>query len=525
MKPIVERLGGVTRIPESVTEKHLTLVLVIFTVSLAFLSFCSGLYFSLSSIIELRGIEYAVVSTIQKYLSSGTPIYSYPSELPYQISQYSPIYYLVVILFAKILGISGEDYLSVFRLSRFLSVGCSVIPYGLLFSLLKHHLKVRWSYSIIASSFLFVSLAPWVFLARSDSLFLLVEILSVYFLLCGIQDSGLNREIFFVASILSSFFSIFVKQSGIQTLAIVLICFLFQKEFRRLLGYGALLTVLCLISLLTGKVLENVVGNYILENIVDGVNNGIDILNFVRKTLVDFILPFSFVFPCSIYLTFKWFYIPFKRPEKVLIIFIYGYFLFASLFGLKYGSAENYYLEFLIFSVVAITFYLDRILNKKIADNYEDESGQLEAKIDLRVAKLMGLWLLTLLITITPFIFVKNAPVKKNFLASEGQLAVVQFLRDKVVDSDALIITEDPYIIVSIPSHVIANQPVLVELAYLRNQVDFQELYDAVASTRSVYFADVGVPDSIYGINLEDDFLSLKEIDEYQVLVNKKSVQ
>src|SRR5687767_7872142 len=75
---------------------------------------------------DLGGVENNVIYFIQR-LITGESLYSNPSNPPYAIAQYGPIYYYVCAAIAKIFGVGADDVLNVFISSRVLSLICNVL--------------------------------------------------------------------------------------------------------------------------------------------------------------------------------------------------------------------------------------------------------------------------------------------------------------------------------------------------------------------------------------------------------------
>ena len=85
---------------------------------------------------DAGGVENNVIWFIQRLLD-GRHLYTDPESPPYAVAQYTPLYYYITAGIGKIIGISPEDVLSVFRLSRTVSLICNLGYAGLILLIIK----------------------------------------------------------------------------------------------------------------------------------------------------------------------------------------------------------------------------------------------------------------------------------------------------------------------------------------------------------------------------------------------------
>ena len=71
---------------------------------------------------DIRGVESNVIYTLQQILVDNSLLYQDPNNLPFSITQYSPLYYLICDGALSILGINSTNFLTIRIISRCISV-------------------------------------------------------------------------------------------------------------------------------------------------------------------------------------------------------------------------------------------------------------------------------------------------------------------------------------------------------------------------------------------------------------------
>lgn len=171
----------------------------------------------------LEWMEGGLVEHVQRVVD-GDPIYVKPS-LDFIPFTYTPLYYYVCAPVAKIAGVGMFPL----RLVSFIaSLGCFL----LIFMIVRR--ETRSSYCGMLSTGLYAALyqaaGAWYDLARPDSLFMLLGLISIYVL-----RSGLSIGLLFSASIIASL-SFLAKQTGL--FVVLALCFysvLFARGWRKII--------------------------------------------------------------------------------------------------------------------------------------------------------------------------------------------------------------------------------------------------------------------------------------------------
>ncbi|WP_421943925.1 hypothetical protein [Pedobacter sp.] len=316
---------------------------------------------------DIGGIEQNVIYSVQTMLN-GKSLYSSPTNIPFSITQYTPIYYYICYFTSKIIFLSPDDYTSIYIIGR---------SWNLIFNLLSAYFIFKIGYSIfgltkIKSYYLFllsfILAFPHTFAVRSDSLCDLLAIVSVYFFLLYYTPLNgtkhkLNKNLIVAISLTA--LSVLSKQSGIQLIIIFIgYSFLIKdwKTFGKLIIYSVIIygSSIYLFEIIYPSFLQNVVG---------GIANGIDMTNFYY-VLNHVVLKINFwpLLILSIFLIIKlnmWFKGAIK--EQILAISTAGFFIFATVTALKMGSAVQYYVLFINFSLLLIFYAIQKGISFKSA--------------------------------------------------------------------------------------------------------------------------------------------------------------
>jgi hypothetical protein len=308
-----------------------------------------GIWIVQSDAIDIAGMDMNVVYTIQKIVL-GNPLYTAPDRAPFDISQYTPLYYLIVAAFSKVVHASGNDPIAVARVARAFSTlvaaGIGVTAYR--FS--RAGLGATARTSTIATAFVIAATSPWYFGARVDGLATFFSLLAIFFVLKSVDDSVRRSDFLFVIGILCALASILTKQSNISGLVIVTLFCVSTRSWARLRVAAATIAVVVLLVALAMPLL----GTAFRANLIDGVNNGLTL----RENLGLAYGP-----------TFYWFApliaagwaaalgLLLSRPtdaEKMVAIAVVVSFCLSMVTALKRGAAENYFNELIIFSTLAV---------------------------------------------------------------------------------------------------------------------------------------------------------------------------
>ena len=118
-----------------------------------------GIWIVQSDAIDIAGMDMNVVFTIQKVLL-GNALYMPPDAAPFDISQYTPLYYLVVAAVAKIVGVPGDDPIAVTRVARAVSALVAAAIALTVYRFARARLGAVPRTSIIAAAFIIAATSP-----------------------------------------------------------------------------------------------------------------------------------------------------------------------------------------------------------------------------------------------------------------------------------------------------------------------------------------------------------------------------
>lgn len=339
--------------------------------SFTFLALFTGIIFVIIRVLiirshatDLAGIEQNVVYSIQVLLDSGK-LYFSPSDPPFSITQYTPIYYYLCSFTAELFGYGSNDIQPIYTIGRSWNLIFNLIMALLVFKMSNKNLGLSTNKSLFIGLLSFCFSFSHNFAIRPDSLHDLLGFASIYTFSRFVINKNAKKTTawLLILTVLLTALSLFTKQSGIQFVIIFSGFCLINKDWR------TLFKIIVLSAFIYGSLLLSfrLMYHSLLENIVGGVANGISIENFVefiitRNIFLLSVWPLIFI---SLFLIFKNNSI-FKGPseERLLALSTLGTLIFAGATALKMGSTIQYFIVFINLSLLGIMKYLS-VDNKK----------------------------------------------------------------------------------------------------------------------------------------------------------------
>lgn len=338
-----------THIPKTLYRYIIVLFLITFFLRMVLAGYYNSNY---------GGIEQNVIYGIQRIIL-GQPLYQDPSGGTYAVMQYTPLYYYFIAGIAKAGNIYANNVQAIYELCRLLALLFN------LFTLFIIALIIRmWGYRRSTSIVFAMPLLPALtahYFTRGDSmhLFLFAAALYAYLLY---NRSGQIRHILIAALFTAG--CIMVKQSGVLVAGIIGFCLLFsdRKYLVTVLysgctaGFAYLIAAAC------------VHGDWhsFYQNACLGLKNGTDlsflVLIFTSQFFLDMV-PCYILGGVMVWLALR------KKNEPVFRVLATGAalsFLFAAVTGLKIGSSNNYFTEFLLFVITAMPYLLQSEQSERI---------------------------------------------------------------------------------------------------------------------------------------------------------------
>lgn len=335
----------------SASQRPLATLLTAATVTSAAALTVLAIWLARSNAIEINGMEMNVVFSVQKMLL-GTPLYASPAAPPYDIAQYSPLYYLCVAFLARLSGFGGSDVAGVALVARMFSVAVALLLAVLCYRFMRRNLGASQGTSFIATVFIIAGTSPGYFVARPDGLAAAFTIASFHLILRSRDLADPPAGWPLIGAVLCTVGAVMTKQNGLLSVIVVLIFLVALRAWRSLSIAGGTLLACALAIWLSAAEL----GPAWRANIVDGVDNGLT----PRAALLFAYGPFFYWFAPLLAVSLAAL-AGFMRPsaprtEKFLAIALSGSLAVSTLTALKRGAAENYFNEFIIVGTFAVLY-------------------------------------------------------------------------------------------------------------------------------------------------------------------------
>ena len=320
-------------------------IIVLFLLTLFLRIVLAGYYNS-----SYGGIEQNVIYGVQRIVM-GQPLYQNPESGTYAIMQYTPLYYCFTAGIARLAGMHATDVQSIYTLCRILALAFNLLTVFAV-SLIIRSWRISWSCSLVFATPVLMLLTSHYF-TRGDSMHLFLFIVAIYSYLLFSKTGGVRHIL------VAAFFTagcIMTKQSGILVAGIIGFNLLFtERKYVTALLYC--LCTICFAFLIAAACIH---GDWhaFYQNAYLGLENGIDFsflyLMFTSQYFLDMV-PCYILGGIMVWLSVK------KTTDKEYRILATGTalsFIFAVVTGLKTGSSNNYFTEFLVFVIATIPFLL-----------------------------------------------------------------------------------------------------------------------------------------------------------------------
>ncbi|HRD54204.1 MAG TPA: hypothetical protein PKY96_16315, partial [Flavobacteriales bacterium] len=217
--------------------------------------------------VNLGGVEINVVYGAQKILL-GRPLYEDPEQPPFDVMQYSPLYYGLLASVAKIAGVQPEETFGLFVLSRTLALLLNLLTCWLVFALCRALGCTRWG-GLAVALFSFVLYTDH-FYGRGDALYAMLFVAALLAHARVLDKAGPRAM---VLAALLSVACVLAKQTGVLVIGIIGLDLLLRRAWRELRVFA--IAVLAVSSMAALVIAVSASGPYFLKNAVQGLANGI----------------------------------------------------------------------------------------------------------------------------------------------------------------------------------------------------------------------------------------------------------
>ncbi|WP_029037671.1 glycosyltransferase family 39 protein [Salinimicrobium xinjiangense] len=318
---------------------------------------------------DLRGVESNVIYSIQLAVENNGLLYKSPETPPFNITQYSPLYYITSDAVITSLLIEPDDYFKIRVVTRIISVVLLLLSLFVVKDILQRIIGVKKSTSlIIVLTYLLISF-PWFNISRPDVLILLFFTLSIRSILLY-QKNGNKRN---TAILLGVFMALGILSK--LTMGIYIIAFGFYMIIARTWNLAFFSAISFVVSLILMCALIQILGydlTYLYENIFKGIDNGTSINSAWETSYRHYFAYFgwfslAFILLSVIYLK-NWKYLKTNTSLLFFITISYSIALFSFFSALKVGSAINYFNELLLCLLLFMISFLEshHIIKKKL---------------------------------------------------------------------------------------------------------------------------------------------------------------
>ncbi len=302
---------------------------------------------------NLGGIEPNVVYGVQRVLL-GQQLYQDPASGTYAVMQYTPLFYYTAAAAGRVVGINGTDAHGVYALCRALALLFNLLTILVFAGIMRMRGMSRPDALITALPVLIILTAH--FYTRGDSMYLFFFVAATYYYLRYNIKAGIIN---ILLAALCSAACIMTKQTGILIIGITGFCLLFiDRKILMTVLYAAATLVfsLAVFHLCLGR--QNMEGMY--RNAYLGLKNG---FHFTFLAQIFGSQYFLDIVPCYVVGGIFLWLVRKKTTDKAFKATAAAAaicFVFASVTGLKIGSSNNYFIEFLVFVLIGIPYLLQQ---------------------------------------------------------------------------------------------------------------------------------------------------------------------
>jgi hypothetical protein len=481
---------------------------IVFTSSLGIL--LMGGWFSLSYVPDVRGVEPNVIFSIQKVLS-GKPLYTDPSDIPFDITQYSPFYYYLCATIARALGIVPGEVHKVYVVARSVSLVFSICWVFVSYAFMVRLLKVNRDLALISCGFIYVCSSPWNFLARPDCLTSLCVITSIALFVSSLdtEQYGDSFSLPLCLAALLGVVALCTKQNGAQVPFIFLSFLMFRREWKRFMVV-AVTTAIPIILLLAFSEISFSLA--LKKNIVDGLRSGLNLRRAWWSIYYPFFTQMALIASVPVVVVLQWLRTGTRSREKFLAYTLIVFFVFASLTAVRLGSAIHCYIDFQTLSLICIASFLS--------------PWWVGALVKAGGGRYLRLVVVVYTLIFLPiFSFGQFEYYRRHHHHDDKPWhsinEVVDFMRTEFeLNPRTYFISSDVNLDNSLPNYCVAPQKELVSIAYRKRVFDYAKLIEAVkiGKVRYAVVQDGKWPfDSLLKPPYYHNFRLLKTIGKYSI--------
>jgi hypothetical protein len=483
---------------------------------------------ALSGSPNIRGVEQNVVFTVQQVMIDA-PLYPNPNAPPFAITQYSPLYYIVVAEVANLFGIiPGDQVAQVYVVGRLLSWSMALLITMLVFLVARLY-GARNILSIAVAATTLTITIPWYSLIRPDAMMALWGVATVA-LYSGFLLNPNHRyaTLMLVVCGCVGFLAFLSKQNGAIFLVPVGIFALLRLQIREMifLGVGVISSAL-LTSLVFNSYYSLIPSdtNFIYQHIIDGVDNGISLRSAYLKLYSIYItqfLPFiAFPLAAIIYLALNLWSKEWRQLDTTVLFFALATGIITVAYmisGLKIGSAIHYANEPMIIAMLFLVRF--------ITVNPLPRSAVEHTLVKIAAATFWICFLGAALIT-SFALYMDEIPVNAH---EQYEIDTIVFLESAVKEQpDIYIYSSSRRVNNVLFDQIIIPHPDIARLNHFRGLVNYSLIGELLETGKLAYIVvETGepLPEYIYANPVDNSaFRLVKQGDDLDVYFNERTAR
>ena len=419
---------------------------------------------------DLAGMEMNVIYGIQRIMSHNG-LYTDPQQPPFAIVLYSPLYCYLVAGIAKLLRLQpGIDLLVIYEIGRWANILFNIASACIGYRILRDIFTVRRSAACLGAALIWLCFYNINYAVRPDSMKSFFFILGAYyFLLSG--NTGKSKHVIIAA--ISGCCAAFAKQDGIIFCLVILVFYLWRKEYRLFI---MALTAIAVTQLCFHAIMTALYGQAFFLNTVKGLDNGISIewLKFAFKGYPQRMF-FFIALGIGAGILFLW--RGDSGAHRALGLLALTTFCAESALILKFGSVPAYFVDFHNLAFIVTGLILGRTIG----------TGE-----DIFYQRLFAVLVICALL-IVPSYHLTDAKIFQTINDSreyDADVALAKMLVPMLGcdSSRAYITTTRPFLLNLAQPYVLDPQPDIADTCLYRRHVYRYDLFDSLVVRGKVRF-------------------------------------
>ncbi len=310
---------------------------------------------------EFTGIDNNFIYPVIRQLQGGS-IYSDPEQYPFAVNPYAPFLFYLSYIFCQLFGISGNDPIDVYFVTRGICLVADLLTMIVLFRMMKRFLNISSPVAAFGTVAFFYLISYWSFtVMRADSLLLLFYSLILFCTLAYFEKPR-TFQLLLLALLCNA--AIFSKQTGIYMPFMVTGIFFFMKRSRAAWLFPVFFT--CIFALLLW-IFKMVYGNHFFSHVIFALNNRIDVhwfYLFIFKRLAESFVLIPFAAGC--WFAFRYLLKPDNEYIKTVAIAAFASMAFSILISFKWGSSIAYLNETMLALTIILAYSLNQFTSQSI---------------------------------------------------------------------------------------------------------------------------------------------------------------